>query len=68
MNVRTDIYERTNGCKPRGRGYWRFLLVTDRVTEKDHCHNSKCDQTFEEALKVAKEIAVRRRCHTIVVL
>ena len=34
MNVRTDIYERVNGHKPRGRGYWRFKLVTDRVTEK----------------------------------
>lgn len=67
MKIRTDIYERANGRKPRGRSYWRFLLVTDRVTEKDHLHNSKCDQTYEAALKVAVALAERRRCHTVVV-
>ena len=68
MNIRTDIFERVNGRKPRGRGYWRFQLVTDRVTERDHFVNSKVDQTYSAALNAATEIALRRRSHTIVVL
>jgi hypothetical protein len=68
MKIRTDIYKRVNGREPRGRGYWRFQLVTDRVTEKDHFVNSKVEQTYQAALNAATEIATRRRSHTIVVL
>lgn len=68
MNIRTESYERVHGHKPRGRDYWRFKLVTDRVTEKDHFCNSKADQTYPSALKAATQIALRRRSHTIVVL
>ena len=67
MKVRTDIYERVNGRKPRGRGYWCFLLVTDRVTERDHFVSSKVNQTYPSALKAATRIALMRRSHTIVV-
>ena len=68
MKVSTEIYERVNGRKPRGRGYWCFKLVTDRVTERDHFVNSKVDQTYPSALKEATRIAVMRRSQTIVVL
>jgi hypothetical protein len=68
MKVRTDIFEKVNGREPRGRGYWRFQLVTDRVTEKDHFHSSKVNQSYYEALKAAVELAERRRSHTVVVL
>jgi hypothetical protein len=68
MKVRTDIYERVNGRKPRGRSYWRFQLVTERVTERDHFVNSKANQTYQSALNAATEIALRRRSHTVVVL
>lgn len=67
MNVKTDVYKRVHGREPRGRSYWRFLLVTDRVTEKDHCYNSKCHETYDAALKAAIELAERRRCHTVMV-
>jgi hypothetical protein len=68
MNIRTDIYERVNGRKPRGRGYWRFKLVTDRVTEKDHFFSSMVGETYPHALKEATRIALMRRSQTIVVL
>jgi len=68
VKVRTDIYERVHGRKPRGRSYWRFQLVTHRVTEKDHFKNSRVDQTYESALKEAQEVAARRKSDCIVVL
>lgn len=66
--VDTSKYERSFGKKPRGRGYWKFKLCTERVTEKDHHIAPNVEQSYDAALDYAREVATRRRCHTIVVL
>jgi hypothetical protein len=68
ITIDTASYERVHGKKPSGRGYWRFKLCTDRVTEKDHIVARQDEQNYDAALKAARELAVRRRANCIVVL
>ena len=68
ITIDTASYEREHGHKPRGRDYWRFVLCTSRVTEKDHVFDSKTAMSYDKALQEAKALAVRRRANCIRVL
>jgi hypothetical protein len=68
IQIRTDIYERERGGPPRGRAFWSFKLVTDRVTEKDHLYTTKTPMTYDAALADAIDLARRRRAYCVVVL
>lgn len=66
--INTERYEREHGKKPKGRGYWRFKLCTERVTEKDHFTSSAADVSYQQAVRAAVALATRRRCHSVVLL
>jgi len=68
ITIDTSKYEKKHGKSPRGRGYWKFKLCTDRVTERDHVIDRMVEETYDKALDDARDVATRRRCHTIVVL
>jgi hypothetical protein len=36
IEVYTARYEREHGHKPQGKRFWRFILVSQNVTAKDH--------------------------------
>jgi hypothetical protein len=36
IEVYTARYEREHGHKPQGKRFWRFILVSESVTDKDY--------------------------------
>jgi hypothetical protein len=61
MQVDTTRYEREHGRKPTGRRFWRFILVSDTITAKDHYLDANKAETYDVALKRAIEVAELRR-------
>lgn len=61
MEVDTTRYEREHGRKPAGRRFWRFILVSDTITAKDHYLDASKAETYDAALKRAIDVAELRR-------
>lgn len=68
VKVDTLPYTREHKRLPAGKRFWSFMLICDRVTEKDHYLNRGSPRTYRDALEDAIDLARRRRCHTVKVL
>jgi len=68
IEIDTSYYKAKTGKMPRGRGMWTFMLVTDRITEKDHYHNPGKFMGFAAALGRAVELAKMRRAYLVRVM
>jgi hypothetical protein len=68
IEINTTRYEREHGHPPAGRKFWRFVLISDTITVKDHWLNLDDKQrTYPDALEEAKRIAGLRKSVRIIV-
>ncbi len=67
VEVYTARYEREHGHKPQGKRFWRFILVSESVTAKDHTFALDQIMTYPMALEKAQEVAGLRKSIRIIV-
>jgi hypothetical protein len=67
IEVYTARYEREHGHKPKGKRFWRFILVSQNVMAKDHTLVLDQPMIYPMALEKAQEVAGLRKCIRIIV-
>jgi hypothetical protein len=67
IEVYTARYEREHGHKPQGKRFWRFILVSQNVTARDHMLVLDQPMIYPMALEKAQEAAGQRKSIRILV-
>src|SRR5262245_49979817 len=67
IEVYTARHEREHGHPPQGKRFWRFVLVSQSVTAKDHTLVLDQPMIYPMALEKAQEVAVLRKSIRIIV-
>ncbi|MET4240243.1 hypothetical protein ABIB07_003470 [Bradyrhizobium sp. RT10b] len=66
--IDTRRWEREHGRKPTGRQFWRFRIVSPRITAKDYEFMTDAAMSYPAACKLAREKAALRKSELIVLL
>jgi hypothetical protein len=62
-----ERYQREHGHKPQVKRFWRFILVSQNVTAKDHTLSLDQPMIYHMALEKAQEAAGLRKSIRIIV-
>jgi hypothetical protein len=64
IEVYTARYEREHGHKPQGKRFWRFILVSQSVTDKDYSLVLDQPMIYPMALEKAQEVRRAAQVHS----